>query len=473
MTETPRVDGQEAPPARFLPVILTFVFLSVATGSMINVALPFIGAAFDVDEGTYGWIVSGYLLTFGVFSAVHGRLGDLFGVRRLYLMGAVVFALGALLSAASPTIEVLIAVRVLQGAGAAAIPALGATIVSRLLPARERGAAMGAILATVGVAASLSPFLGGVVLELASWRVVFLLPGLALLVIPVAWRVLPASLDETSGGRLDVVGAALLGGGAAALMIATDLVESRGLDVVTGVVGVGGVSLLAALAFWMRHVEAPFVPPLLLKERRFVAATVVGAMGNAARFGTLVLVPILLESTGASPFVIGATLFPGAVAIAVLSPVAGRISGRWGARVVVAPASVAVLLSCVASAWLVGFGSLGMAVAMTLFGAAFAFLQTPLLGSLGSVLPRERLGIGNGLYLMVFFLGGGFGVAVSVSVLSAQPVDALPWLLPVPAEVGRYANAMLSLALLAAVPLPLLPLLASGDPARQPQASVG
>lgn len=448
------------PPRRFLPILLTFVFLSVATGSMINVALPFIGAHFAVEEGTYGWIVSGYMLTFGVFSAIHGRLGDLFGVRRLYLLGGVAFGLGALISALAPSIEVLIAVRVVQGAGAAAIPALGATIIGRLIPGEGRSAAMGAVIATVGVAASISPFLGGVVLELGSWRMVFLVPAVGLLVVPVAWWALPDQLDDATGdGRLDVVGAVLLSCGAGALLIATDLVESRGLDGRTLGAAALGVASLGGLAVWTRVAAAPFVPPALLRETRYVAAVATGALGNAARFGTLVLVPILLEGLDQSPFVIGATLFPGAVAVAVLSPVAGRLADRHGPRAVVAPASLGLVAACLLSSWLVGYAAWGMAVAMTAFGVAFSFLQTPLLGSLGAVLPRERLGIGNGLYLMVFFLGGGFGVGFAVTVLGAQGADAAAWFVPVPAGLGRYANTMLALAVLAALPLPALPLL--------------
>ncbi len=438
-----------------------FVGLSVATGTMVNVALPFVGQHFGVGEGTYGWVVSGYLLTFGVFSSIHGRLGDLFGIRRLYLGGVVAFAVGALASGLAPSIEALIVVRVLHGAGAAAIPALGATIISRLFPANQRGAAMGAVIATVGLASSLSPFLGGAILQWTSWRVLFLAPALGLLGIPYAWRVLPASLDEVrDGGRFDVVGAALVGLGAAALLLATNLAEDGGLDAQTLGVGGAGLALLAAFGLWTRFAPSPFVPSELLVHPRYLAIVATGALGNAGRFGSIVLVPVLLEDVyDASPFLIGAALFPGAVATTILSPIAGGLADRRGTRAGALPGSIGLLLTCLATVWLADHGVVGLAVSMTLFGAAFAFVQTPLLGAVGAVLPREHLGIGNGLYLMVFFLGGAFGVAFSLTVLASQDPSAASWLGGVAAPVGRFSNAALALALLAALPLPLLPLL--------------
>jgi MFS transporter, DHA2 family, metal-tetracycline-proton antiporter len=460
--DAPAEGAAEAPsPARILPVLLLFVFLSVMTGTMINVALPSIGRHFDVGEPTYGWIVSGYMLTFGVFSAVHGRLADLFGTRRLYLFGCVAFALGAVAAAAAPTIEVLIGLRILTGVGSAAIPALGATIVARLLPAGQRSAATGWILGTVGVGASISPFIGGLVLEWTSWRVVFLVPGISVLALPWAWWALPRSLDEVPGDtRFDVLGAGLLGLGAAGLLYATDLVESHGFDGVTLGVAATSVALLVAFALWIRHHDEPFAPPWLFREWRWVSAVAVATLGNAARFGTIVLIPIFLENVvGASPFTIGATLAPGAVVLAILSPLAGRLADRIGARWVAAPSAVLLFVACLASVWLFEAGTWGATLAMTLFGAAFAGVQSPLLGSLGDFLPQRDLGIANGMYMMIFFLGGGLGVAVAVTLVAAQPDVTASWLGLGETEAARFGNTALALGLIALLPLPLIPLL--------------
>ena len=428
-------------------MVTSFVFLSVASGTMINVALPYLGAHFGVPEPTYGWVVNGFILTFGVFSAVHGRLGDVFGVRRLYLAGVIGFAVGSLLAAVAPTIEVLVAVRVLAGIGAAAIPALGVSLVSRLLPPEHRGAALGLIMATVGVSATVSPFLGGAIVQWTSWRVVFAVPALGLLLVPLAARMLPRSLDTTDpAARFDIVGASLLSAGATALLVATSLVSTAPWVAAAG--GAVGAGLLVGFWGWIGRAEAPFAPPPLLRERWFGASVLVGTLVNGARFGSVVLVPIVLEATGAAgPLGIGAVLVPGAVALAVLSPVSGRLADQVGARRASLPGVIGTLVTTAGLAWLVGVGPWGLALGMALSGAAFAFVQPPVLTGLGTQLPPAHIGVGNGLYMMVFFLGGAFGVALALAVVAAQPENAEAWLPGVPRDVGRYSNAMLALAI--------------------------
>src|SRR5690606_21918697 len=132
----------------------------------------------------------------GIFSAVHGRVADILGMRRVYIAGIALFGVSSVLVAMSPTIEVAIALRVLQGAGSAAIPVLGSTIIARTFAPGRRGAAMGMLMGAVGVAASIGPFLGGILVQLAGWRSVFLFTTIVLLAIPPALKLLPAELDE-------------------------------------------------------------------------------------------------------------------------------------------------------------------------------------------------------------------------------------------------------------------------------------
>lgn len=446
-----------AAPRLLLPVLVCFIALSVGSGTMVNVALPFIGADLGADAGTYGWVVSGFSLTFGIFSAVHGRLGDVFGLRRLYLIGTALFGLTALASAMAPTMATLIALRIVQGAAAAAIPSLGTTIIARSFAPEHRGAAIGTVVATVGVTASIAPFIGGAVLQFAHWRFTLAAPALGLLLIPFAQRALPAQLDEVSSGqRFDPVGATLLGLGAASLLVGLDQLRRGGIDASTMAAWGIGATLLGVFLVWIRYAEAPFAPPALIGDRRFIAASLTGAMANAGRFGTTVLVPILLvDVEHVSPFAVGAALLPGAAVLTVLSRPAGRLTTRYGARRVVMPASIALALSCVLASATAHLGVPGLALSMTAFGAAFAFVQPPLLGSLGGFLPRESLGVGNGLYLMLFFLGGAFGVAFSLTALGLQPPGVAPWF-GAAGPTAPFANAMLALGALAMLPLPFL-----------------
>jgi len=444
----------------FLWVILAFVFLSVASGTLVNVALPFIGDAFDAPESRYSWVVSGFMLTFGVFSAIHGRLGDVFGVRRLYLGGATVFLVSALLAAFAPSLGLLVAVRVLQGIGAAAIPALGATIITRVLPPGERGVGMGAIVAAVGLSASISPFIGGFLLELTSWRVVLAVPALGLALLPFAARALPDSLDECPPAtRFDWPGALLLAVSATAFLLVPSLLE---LDPrLAGLAAVAGIGVGLAFWAWIERVDQPFMPPSLARSTGFLASMITGAVVNGARFGSIVLMPILLkEVEGVSATLIGVALVPGAIALGVLSPTAGRLADRLGTRAAVLPGVLGLLASLLLTIGLVDQGVVGVTISLTLTGATFAFVQPPLLSGLGAVVPREAAGVGNGTYLMVFFLGGAFGVAVSLGVLAMQPPGTAAWLPLLSDEVGRYSNTVVVMTvggLPALLAWPLLP----------------
>jgi DHA2 family metal-tetracycline-proton antiporter-like MFS transporter len=448
-----------------IALLASVVFVAVITGTMINVALPFIGRHFHVSEGAYGWIVTGYTLTFGIFSAIHGRLADVYGTRRLYLAGIVMFGVTAVFVSMSPTIGVAVALRIFQGAGAAALPALGTNIITRLMPPEQRGAAMGVLLGVVGLAASIGPFLGGILLELFGWRAVFLFTAVVLLALPFAIRLLPKSLDETDPQRFDVVGAALLGIGAGGLMYSFTLYASRGLGTALVLVVSLSVLSLAGFVVWIQHREEPFVRPALFRDARYVAGVVVAALVNATRFGTIVLVPILLvEVQSSSPLMVGAVLAPGALAIAILSPPAGRWADVVGARRPVVVGTVFVALAIIVTALSAGVSIWGITAGMTLYGLGFSLIQSPLMSATSQILPSAQTGVGLGMFLMIFFLGGGFGVAFTVTAVELQSHDAASWLGLDLGAGGPFSNAVLCLMALALISLALTPRLAGRHP---------
>jgi MFS transporter, DHA2 family, metal-tetracycline-proton antiporter len=440
-----------------LALLATVVFFSVVNGTMVNVALPFIGRHFDVTEGTYGWIVTGNALAFGIFNAIHGRLADLIGLRRLYLFGIAVLGAGSLAVAIAPTIEIAIAVRVIQGAGSAAIPVLGATIIARSFPAARRGAAMGYVLGSVGLAASVGPFLGGIIVQLAGWRAVFAFTGIILLAIPVALRLLPSNLDARTKAPFDYPGALWLGAGVTALIYSFNVLEQQGFGLTFyGLIAAG---LAGLLLFWIRIQAAPhpFAHPAIFKNARFLATAAVAFLSNATRFGSIVLVPIfLIEVNELAPIWVGIVLLPGALMIALTSPATGRYADRVGAR---KPATIGMLLILagnIVTAYYAGVSPLGVAFGMLLYGQGFAFTQSPLVSAVSSVLPREQAGVGMGMFMMIFFLGGAFGVALSVTTVELQALGAVSWLGWEMGGGAIYSNAVLTLTLLAAAALPAL-----------------
>ena len=432
------------------------VFFAVINGNMINVALPFIGRDFDVTEGTYGWLVTGFALAFGIFNAVHGRLANRIGLRRLYAFGVVILGLTSILLAAAPTIGSAIALRIVQGAGSAALPALGTVIIARLFAPERRGEAMGWILAAVGVAASLGPFLGGLLVEIGGWRLVFATTSVVLLAIPAIFILLPESLDERRDEPFDLVGAVLLGTGISAWLYAFNVVERLGPGIEFAALLAGGALCLALFVWRINSVDDPFAPPALFADFRYVASCLVALLANATRYGTMVLVPIfLIEVNEVSAVTVGLVLLPGALFVATLSPKSGRIGDQYGARRPVAAGIVLIIAGNIVTALTAGGHVLGPTVGMGLYGLGFAFIQSPIVSSTSQILPRRFSGVGMGIYMMIFFVGGAVGIAISVTAVELQAPGADGWFGLTEGPGATYSNAVFTLTLLAFAALAL------------------
>ncbi len=461
--------NHEYPPekqARRALFLLCFVvFFAVVNASMVNVALPFIGRDFQVTEGVYGWIVTGFSLTFGIFSAIHGRLANRLGLRRHYAGGVAILGTTAILLALVPTIELAIALRLIQGAGSAAMPALGTVIIARLFAPQRRGFAMGSILASVGVGASIGPFLGGILVEVGGWRWVFAFTGVVFLALPMVFRLLPATLDERTPEPFDLPGAIFLAVGVSALLYAFNVVERLGFG--PEALGLLALSVIAlGLLVWRcLRVDHPFAEPALFHDARFIASATVAFLINATRFGTIVLVPIfLIEVNQVSAITVGLVLLPGALFIAVLSPVAGRIGDRVGARRPAVAGTLLIVAGNLVTAVTAGGPVTGAAIGMGLYGLGFALFQSPTVSAVSQILPRRLAGSGMGIFMMIFFLGGAFGVALSVTVveLQAPGTGGLFGLSTGPGAV--YANGIFALTGLALVALCLTPLIPGKAP---------
>lgn len=448
-----------------LILLSAVVFVSVINGTMINVALPIIGEDFKVTEGIYGWIVTGYALAFGIFNAIHGRLADMFGLRKLYIVGIVVLGATSIAVALAPTIEIMIALRVFQGAGSAAIPVLGNAIIARTFAANKRGHAMGLQLGAVGVAASIGPFLGGILIELSSWRALFFVTSIVLLAVPPAFKLLPKSLDEGNPQKFDLVGAILLGLGVTAILLSFNIIESMGFGAVFGgLIFAGTISLLLFL-HRINRIDEPFVHPEVLANKRFLATSALAFVSNATRFGTVVLVPIfLIEINGISPMGVGFVLLPGAMLIAIISPFAGKLGDRIGARRPVAIGMSLIVVGNLVASYYAGGSVIGVTVGMTLYGLGFAFMQSPLVAAATQLLPFHRQGIGMGIFMMIFFLGGAFGVALSVTAVELQSRHAASWLGFDLGHGAAFSNAILTLTVLAIIGLLLLPFIPKNAP---------
>jgi len=434
----------------FLPVVTSAVFVTVLTGTMVNVVIPLMRAEFGASAAQVGWVVTGYALVYAIGIPLYGKISDLFGVRRVFSLGLLGFAAGGLICALAPSFAVLVLGRVLQGIGGAAVPALALVAVAKVLPAGERGAALGIIGSSVGIGGAVGPIVGGTVGQLFGWRLLFYATlFLMLALIPVAWRVLPngGSEDERS---FDLAGGVLLGLGAGLFLFGITQGQGAGFASLSSWGSFLGAGLAAAL-FARRITSAPhpFVSPKLFENRAYVAAVLVGFFTMLANVSALVFVPLLLvEVNGLSAGAAGLALTPGAVALAILSPLSGRLSDRIGVRIPILTGLTIMALSALFISTFAGGSPVVVTLGMLALGTGLALANSPNVNAAAAALPDGEVGAGLGIFNGLFFLGGGTGPALIGAFLAARQESSSGAMNPLYAlDATPFSDAFLAMVL--------------------------
>ena len=312
--------------ARRVATLVGLLFGLAGMGSSsAAIALPVLARDLDVSTGVSAWAISLYALMLAVATAVYGRVSDLLGIRLPLLVGVSLMTVGAVAGAFAPTFGVLLAARIFQGAGAAAIPTLGVAIVTARYDGPVRGAALGRVAGVAAAVSCLGPLAGGGVEALLGWRTVIALPLLGALLVPMLWRALPT---DGSGARLDVLGALLVAGTAAGVVL---LVQSPSTGPVVAAVGGLLVVLgMPAVAWSVRRRPHGFLPRSVIRNATVVRSALAAAAVPAAWFALLIAVPAVLVGHGWQPWLVGVALLPSA-ATGLLAPrVAGPLLLRIG-----------------------------------------------------------------------------------------------------------------------------------------------
>jgi EmrB/QacA subfamily drug resistance transporter len=409
-----------------LYVLCLATLMIVLDVTIVGVALPSIKDDLDFSQSSLAWVVNGYLLTYGGCLLLGGRLGDLFGHRRLFLIGLGVFTLSSLACGLSTTQGALIASRCVQGVGGAVTSAVSFGLVMTLFTEpHDRAKAMGVMGFVASGGGSIGVLLGGVITDVISWHWIFLVNvPIGALVFLLSLRLLQPHHGFATSRRLDVLGAVAV---TAALMLAVYAINSHpggwGSGTTIGLI-VGAVVLLAGFIFWEARNEQPLMPLRLFKHRNLAVANVAGVLWAAAMFAWFFMSALYLQLVlGYSPLEVGLAFLPGNLIMGALSiGISAKLVMQYGYRKPLAAGllTAAVGLALVARAPVDGNYFVDVLPSMVLlgFGAGIAF-NPVLLSAMGDVEPQEA-GLASGIVNTSFMMGGALGLAVLASIASSR-----------------------------------------------------
>ena len=395
--------------------------------TIVGVALPSIREDLGFSETSLAWVVNAYLLTFGGFLLLGGRLGDLFGHQRLFLIGIALFTLASLGCGLATSQEALVVARAVQGLGGAVVSAVALSLIVMLFTEpRERAKAMGVFGFVASGGGSIGVLLGGILTDVLDWHWIFLvnLPiGIAVFALTLV--LIPAVRGEAPGGRLDVAGAVTI---TASLMLAVYAIVNGNEQGWTsartlGVLGAAGVLLAAFLAIEAR-VAAPLVPLGLFRLRNLATSNVVGVLWAAAMFAWFFLSALYLQLVlGYSPLEVGLAFLPGNLIMGFMSlGLSAKLVMRFGIRTPLAVglglASFGLLLF--ARAPVDGSFVVDVLPPMILLGLGAGMAFNPvLLAAMSDVEPSDA-GLASGVVNTAFMMGGALGLAVLASLAASR-----------------------------------------------------
>ena len=438
-----------------LASVMAVLIMAPVDGSVVNIIIPVIQQDFRVEHlGTVAWVQLAYLIVIGGLILPMGRLGDLWGFRRIYLSGAALFTVSSALCGLAPSLSWLVFARVLQAIGACMLMALSSGIITAVFPTEERGRALGVVGMCVAIGLVVGPSFGGFLAHFGkSWRWVFFIN------VPIGlfgglWcaRMLPP-LRVGPRARVDWLGGLLAVTTLTALLLAVTHGSPWGWTS-RAVLALLALSLTSAVAFVRqeRRHPAPMLDLFLFRNRVFAGANLASMMNFLGQSCAIFLTPVLLEDGfGYNTAKAGIILAVVPLGVILLAPISGSLSDRIGTRGLAAAGESVVALGLAGMAILlhsIGAGSLMQARALPLIlcmlalvGIGTGLFQSPNNSAIMGSVPRTHLGIGGGILATVRCLGMAFGIALTSAVAgikmqSGDPAAAGPETLQILHDVG-------------------------------------
>jgi EmrB/QacA subfamily drug resistance transporter len=400
------------------------LFLLMLDSTVVALALPEIRGDVGASSEGLQWVMNGYLLTIAVLVVTAGRLGDMFGRKRVFIAGMAVFAVGSVVSGAAGDQIGLIVGRILQGAGAAPMLSLSLALVCNAFPAEEQPRALGIWAAVSAVALAIGPLAGGVLIEI-DWRVIFWM-NLPVAAVGVAITALaaPESTDPGAGTRIDWGGLAALTIGVTAAVLA--LVQSNAWEAeVTAGLALAG--LLALFAFWRveRRVSEPIVDFALFRNGPYFGASAAAFALVGAYWAVMFFQPQYLQDVrGHSPIAAGLLILPITVPMIFVSPFSGQLIGRFGARRLMTAGMTFGVAGLLVLTRVGADSSFALVLSgYLLFGIALGLVYAPMSTAAMAAMPGDKVGIASGVLAMDRVLAGAVSLAATGAVFHALQGD--------------------------------------------------
>ncbi len=392
------------------------LFMIMLDNTVVNVALPSIQRSLHASLSSLEWTVNAYTLSFAVLLVTGGRLGDIFGRRRMFLFGVVLFAISSAGIGLAPTDTWLVVGRAIQGVGAAFMMPGTLSIISNTFPPHERGRAIGTWAGVSALALALGPVVGGALTQYVSWRAIFYINvPVAAAAVAVTLFATKESRDETIDKRVDIPGILALSAGLTALILA--LVESTswgwGSPRIIGLLAASVVALVAFVVIETR-VPAPMVQFEFFKSRSFFGANSIALIVSFAMLAMFFFSALYIQNIlGYSPLQAGLRFLPSTLMIVLIAPISGRLSDRIGPRI---PMTVGLAIVSVAlymqTTITDGTGYAHLLPAFVLMGIGMALTMSPMSTAAMNAVSVDKAGVASGILSMNRMLGGTLGVAL-------------------------------------------------------------
>jgi EmrB/QacA subfamily drug resistance transporter len=427
------------------------LFMIMLDNTVVNVALPSIERDLHVTISSLEWVVTAYALTFAALLITGGKLGDLFGRRRIFVIGIAIFTLSSLACGLAPTAGFLIGARAVQGVGAALMNPASLSIITATFPPRERGQAIGIWAGVSAMALAIGPLVGGLIVDNINWNWIFFINvpvGVAGII--VSQLVIKESRDTSHEQSVDLPGLITSSAGLFALTYA--LIEgNRHGWTSPEIVGLFSAAALLLVAFVLleRYQRLPMLDLSLFRNGSFTGSNIVAMLVSLGMFGVFFFVSLYIQNIlGWSPTKAGASFLPMTLLIILVAPLAGKLSDRVGSRWLMGAGMTLVSISLLFYQR-VGLHSTFWTLlpAMLLGGVGMAMTMSPMTAAAMSSVPVDKAGVGSGVLNSFRQLGGSLGIALMGAILASYV--SVPPTSPLAAQ--QFVNGLHAALLVAAV----------------------